>query len=241
MQAMQGDFTIILAPTLGPLATEDPCGSGLAREGCVSGDDCFVGVHIRCCGHGRLWFRSYSGSLWKSPKVTKGLLPLTFGASPWLGMPSLRSCSVGPPPSAIHGRGRLTRHPCRVAHCAEPALGLTRGRTPQKQSEAAYRPACLRGSFDCDVPAPVRPPSRASSLPQGIGYTCEKLAGWQAAFASKPAPTGGLGVSVRNWPAIRPPRLPAGQSSNRNSGQIGEVPRFCDSRMARHSEHKRWS
>ena len=27
-------------------------------------------------------------------------------------------------------------------------------------------------------------------------------------------------------------------SSNRNSGQIGEVPRFCDSRMARHSEHR---
>jgi hypothetical protein len=47
-------------------------------------------------------------------------------------MPSLRSCSVGPPPSAIHGRGRLTRHPCRVAHCAEPPLGLSRGRAPQK-------------------------------------------------------------------------------------------------------------
>ena len=47
-------------------------------------------------------------------------------------MPSLRSCSVGPPPSAIHGRGRLPRHPCRGAHCAEPALGLTRGRAPPK-------------------------------------------------------------------------------------------------------------
>ncbi|MNR10532.1 hypothetical protein D3C85_1267890 [compost metagenome] len=42
-------------------------------------------------------------------------------------MPSLRSCSVGPPRSAIHGRTRLTRHPCRVAHCAEPALGLPTG------------------------------------------------------------------------------------------------------------------
>jgi hypothetical protein len=68
-------------------------------------------------------------------------LPLSFGASLWLGMPSLRSCSVGPPPSAIHGRGRLTRHPCRVAHCAEPALGLTRGRIPPQHREAAYRPA----------------------------------------------------------------------------------------------------
>jgi hypothetical protein len=88
--------------------------------------------HIRCLGNGGLWFRSYSGSLWKSPKVTKGLLPLSFGASPRLGMPSLRSCSVGPPPSAIHGRGRLTRHPCRVAHCAEPPLGLSRGQEDQK-------------------------------------------------------------------------------------------------------------
>jgi hypothetical protein len=60
-------------------------------------------------------------------------LPLSFGASLWLGMPSLRSCSVGPPPSAIHGRGRLTRHPCRVAHCAEPPLGLSMGRAPQDQ------------------------------------------------------------------------------------------------------------
>src|SRR5690242_10150806 len=47
-------------------------------------------------------------------------------------MPSLRSCSVGPPRSAIPGRTRLTRHPCRVAHCAEPPLGLSKGRAPQK-------------------------------------------------------------------------------------------------------------
>jgi hypothetical protein len=41
--------------------------------------------------------------------------------------------------------------------------------------------------------------------------------------------------------ARRPPRLLTDQSSNRNSGQIGDVPRFCDSRMARHNEHSRWS
>jgi hypothetical protein len=39
-------------------------------------------------------------------------------------MPSLRHCSGGPPPSAIHGRGRLPRHPCRGAPCAIPAFGL---------------------------------------------------------------------------------------------------------------------
>jgi hypothetical protein len=44
-----------------------------------------AGVHIRFCGQGGLWFRSYSGSLSKSAKVTKALLPLSFGASLWLG------------------------------------------------------------------------------------------------------------------------------------------------------------
>jgi len=52
-------------------------------------------------------------------------------------MPSLRSCSVGPPPSAIHGRGRLTRHPCRVAHCAEPPLGLPTGQIKIKSCRRA--------------------------------------------------------------------------------------------------------
>jgi hypothetical protein len=35
----------------------------------------FDRVHIRCCGNGCLRLRPYGGSLWKSPKVTKGLLP----------------------------------------------------------------------------------------------------------------------------------------------------------------------
>jgi hypothetical protein len=124
----------------------------------------FDGVHIRFCGYGRYWFRPYGGSLGKAPS-NQTLLPLTFGASLWLGMPSLRSCSVGPPPSAIHGRGRLTRHPCRVAHCAVPALGLTRGRVPQQRPRRPTgRPVCWLGSARFR-PAD-RPPSRASSLPQ---------------------------------------------------------------------------
>jgi hypothetical protein len=103
-----------------------------------------VGVHIRCCGNGGLGFRPYGGSLGRAPS-NQTLSPLTYGASLWLGMPSLRSCSVGPPPSAIHGRGRLPRHPCRGAHCAEPALGLPTGQIKIKskiksQSEAADRP-----------------------------------------------------------------------------------------------------
>ena len=99
--------------------------------------------HIRCCGDGGYWFRPYGESLGRAPS-NQGLLPLSFGASPRLGIPSLRSCSVGPPPSAIRGRGRLTRHPCRVAHCAEPTLGLSRGRLPPQPPR---RPESRPGSF----------------------------------------------------------------------------------------------
>ena len=56
--------------------------------------------------------------------------------------PGASSLLQSPPPSAIHGRRRLTRHPCRVAHCAEPALGLT-GRTPQQRPRRPTgRPVC---------------------------------------------------------------------------------------------------
>jgi hypothetical protein len=99
-------------------------GNGLGGAGWLLG-----GVHIRFFGNGGFWFRPYGESLGEAPS-NQALLPLSFGASLWLGMPSLRSCSVGPPRSAILGRARLTRHPCRVAHCAEPALGLSRGRLP---------------------------------------------------------------------------------------------------------------
>jgi hypothetical protein len=65
---------------------------------------------------------SPSASYLIKPQVTKGLCSW-FGPS-FVGVPSLRSRSVGPPPSAIHGGGRLSRHPCRSAHCAKPAFSL---------------------------------------------------------------------------------------------------------------------
>jgi hypothetical protein len=116
----------------------EPCGSGLARESGVSSDIGFDGVHIRFCGNGFYWFRSYSGSLSKSAKVTKALSPLTYGGSPRLAIPSLRSCSVGPPPSAIHGRG---------AHCAEPALGLPTGQVKIKSQIKSQK----RGGLIADL------------------------------------------------------------------------------------------
>ena len=191
----------------------------------------FEGAHIRFCGNGLWRLRSYSGSLGRAPS-NQGLLPLTFGASPRLGMPSLRSCSVGPPPSAIHGRGRLTRHPCRVAHCAEPPLGLTRGRVPQQRPRRPTgRPGCWvrsSGRYLVDWQAaiasklaptvfasntnysndtkPVGAAVRRSDLPaKRPVHPIEMLAGWQAAIASKLAPTEKqrqIGVHPRSSPLI---------------------------------------
>jgi hypothetical protein len=110
-------------------------------------------------------------------------------------MPSLRSCSVGPPPSAIHGRGRLTRHPCRVAHCAEPPLGLTRGRVPQKR--------------------PRRPTGRPV---RGFRSSVRYLVGCQAAIASRLAPTVDPGMPARDWSAVGPPSL-ASQRLQKSKGR----------------------
>ncbi|MCP1501050.1 hypothetical protein J2Y86_005757 [Pseudomonas migulae] len=99
-------------------------------------------------------------------------------------MPSFRSCSVGPPPSAIHGRGRLTRHPCRVAHCAEPPLGLTRGRPPPQHREAACGPTW----FFRYMHSPV-----GAGLPAMVvndDVCCLKERGVWTSIAGKPAPTG---------------------------------------------------
>src|SRR5471032_2267027 len=67
------------------------------------------GGHIRCCGQGCYGFRSYSGSLLKSAKVSKTLLP--HHSAPRLG-------SVCPL-SGITTRAAATGRPCPVA--AKPA------------------------------------------------------------------------------------------------------------------------
>ena len=54
-------------------------------------------------------------------------------------VPSRRFSSVGTPPRAIHGPSRLSRHPCREAHCAEPPLGLPMGRVDQDQKQIKSR------------------------------------------------------------------------------------------------------
>ncbi|KPU58496.1 hypothetical protein AN403_3599 [Pseudomonas fluorescens] len=155
----------------------------LAKALCLARFFC---VHIRFCGHGFLWFRFYSGLLGRAPS-NQGLLPLTFGASPRLGIPSLRSCSVGPPRSAIHGRTRLTRHPCRVAHCTEPPLGLSRGQEDQKPKPKPKRGGLLAGLIAIERRSPVGASllAKNAGTPRGFRQPASSL----TTIASKLAPT----------------------------------------------------
>ena len=68
-------------------------------------------------------------------KSKQKVLAPTLGASLWLGMPAIRQRFGGAPPCAIHGAGRLNRHPCRF--------------TPQ--ITVRFRPSCLTGRFQIKI------------------------------------------------------------------------------------------
>ncbi len=108
-------------------------GAGLlAKAACQSTQlDC---VHIHCCGNGHLGFRPDGGSLSKSAKVTKALLP--HHSAPRLG-------SVCPN-AGLNPWAAATRHPwrgaanpasCRVTHEFKPAFGQ-RGLTGRLRSRS---------------------------------------------------------------------------------------------------------
>ncbi|MDQ0669517.1 hypothetical protein QF039_003817 [Pseudomonas sp. W2I6] len=101
----------------------------------MSGVGWFDRGHIRYLGYGRLWFRSYSGSLWKSPKVSKGLCPACrrLAVARRSLTPAPRS---GPPRRAIHGPARLNRRPAGLPapHCLRSASGLL-GQSDQDQKQ----------------------------------------------------------------------------------------------------------
>ncbi|AZE91494.1 Threonine synthase [Pseudomonas orientalis] len=143
-------FCVDPGPNVGgglpPMAASEPtrilcrswskCGRGLAPDGGLRVDQ-DVGsdrVHIRFCGHGCYGFRFYSGSLLKSAKVSKTLLP--HHSAPRLG-------SVCPN-AGLNPWAAATRHPwrgaanpasCRVAHGFKPAFGQ-RGLTGRLRSKA---------------------------------------------------------------------------------------------------------
>ncbi|SED73280.1 hypothetical protein SAMN04490188_1295 [Pseudomonas kilonensis] len=97
---------------------------------------CGFCVYIRCCGHGCLGFRSYSGSLLEEPgagpaKSNQKRIAPPLGASLRLGMPSLRHCSVGPLRNACVRPSWLTGRPRSTSTARRPnSRPGSLGRTP---------------------------------------------------------------------------------------------------------------
>ncbi|AZE99967.1 Threonine synthase [Pseudomonas orientalis] len=120
------------------------CGRGLAPDGGLRADqDAGLDrVHIRFCGNGCYGFRFYSGSLLKSAKVSKTLLPHhsaprlgsvcpLSGLNPWV-------AAMGHPwPSAANPAS------CRVTHEFKPAFGQ-RGLTGRLRSRSKARSRATR-------------------------------------------------------------------------------------------------
>ncbi|SDS01966.1 hypothetical protein SAMN04490182_0546 [Pseudomonas cedrina] len=114
----------VFGPTDFLCRSRSKCGSWLACDGSLSGDYFFGSdrVHIHFCGNDCYWFRPYGGSLLKSAKVSKTLLPQH--SAPRLG-------SVCPN-AGLNPWAAATRHPwrgaanpasCRVTHGFKPAFG----------------------------------------------------------------------------------------------------------------------
>ncbi len=129
----------------------------------------------------------------KEPQSKQRALAPTLGTSPRLGVPVIRHGFGGPPPRAIHGAGRLNRHPCRF--------------TPQIHVE--FRPACLTGRLRSRSQARSRADQERvdiclmnGDLNCGSWLACD--AGNSVhqinqgdAIAGKPAPTFGPRLAVR--------------------------------------------
>jgi len=103
-----------------------------------------------------------AGHFWKSAKSNPKRFAPTLGTSLTLGVPVIRQVFGGPPPRAIHGAGRLNRHPCRF--------------TPQIPVE--FRPACLTGRLRSKARSRSRSGSRAARFASWLVLVAAKLCGY---------------------------------------------------------------
>ena len=94
-----------------------------------------------------------AGHFGKEPQSNQRALAPPLGTSPRLGVPVIRQGFGGPPPRAIHGAGRLNRHPCRF--------------TPQIPVE--FRPAWFNGAPE------IKSRSRAARFASWLGGLRSRL------------------------------------------------------------------
>ena len=157
------------------------------------GQGFLIGGHIRYFCNGDYWFRSYSGSLLKSAKVTKTLLP--HHSAPRLGSVCPHSgfgpwaAAMGHPwPSAANLAS------CQVTHAPKPAFGQ-RGLTgrPRSKSRSKARAQRPESRLECGE-AKAQAKSRAGTVKCGSWLACDGI-NWVflvhrvVCIAGTPAPT----------------------------------------------------
>ena len=163
--------------------------------------------YIRCCGNGLLWFRSYSDSLFQTPKSKQKALPRRtalrlgsvfprYGVHPGASPPV---CFAAPPLDVCgFAAWRCAPNP-RMDTFARPAEGA-KNQKPHQEPKPKPKPKQIKRSQPSAAPtwdwvcsvgvwSAVRPPSPASPHTVGLGVFSWKLVGCQAAIASRLAPT----------------------------------------------------
>ncbi len=152
-------------------------------------------VHIRCCGNGGLWFRSYSGSLLaNAPKVTKRSLPhhsvpRLGSACPHSGT-APRAAATGHPWPGAAKSASLPIYPLHRA-CLRPSW-LT-GPADQNQKQIKSRAQRPTGRLEC-LTARSKARANADLLFCGSWLACDADTSVHQvhpvdAIAGKPAPT----------------------------------------------------
>ena len=129
---------------------------------------------------------SYSGSLWKSPKVSKGLCPACRRLA--RARRSLTPALLrGPPRRAIHGPARLNRRPAGLPapHCLRSASGLLGQSDQDQKQEHSGLPAGL----SVEEQNQKRARSKCGSWLACDGINWVHLEDRVVCIAGKPAPT----------------------------------------------------
>ncbi len=131
-------------------------------------------------------------------------------------MPSLRHCSGGPPPSAIHGRGRLPRHPSRGAPCATPAFGLwerggrSEAKAKQQQRQDQKIAASLRSTAPTGERVHLSPGRPVGRLALAFAVYAPSRGRVEVLRSGQPGMDAGLAAPGHGWPMAAGPRSRTG-------------------------------